>query len=103
MNEEAIRQSLKDLLNSGLKTRWEIRAYTSDEVARIVNELQNLSIDDYTGKLVTAGFTLVPFESDDISQSCQTCMYYLIHRKFCELPELNLPVEPEWSCTLWRI
>jgi hypothetical protein len=30
-------------------------------------------------------------------------MYYLLHRKFCELPELALPVEPTWSCKLWRI
>jgi hypothetical protein len=26
-----------------------------------------------------------------------------VHRRFCELPELMLPVEPQWSCRLWRI
>ena len=39
----------------------------------------------------------------DIEQACETCMYYKVHRRYCELPELELPVEPEWSCRLWRI
>jgi hypothetical protein len=30
-------------------------------------------------------------------------MYYKVHRRYCELPELDFPVEPEWSCRLWRI
>jgi hypothetical protein len=30
-------------------------------------------------------------------------MYYLIRRRHCALPELDLPVEPDWSCRLWRI
>jgi hypothetical protein len=34
---------------------------------------------------------------------CQECMYYLVHRKWCDLPELALPVEPDWCCRLWRI
>ena len=49
------------------------------------------------------GFTDHTIEVEDIEQPCDTCMYYLVHRKFCELPELMLPVEPEWSCRLWRI
>lgn len=32
-----------------------------------------------------------------------TCMYFLVHRKWCDLPELSVPVEPEWWCRLWRI
>jgi hypothetical protein len=34
---------------------------------------------------------------------CQECMYYLVHRKWCDLPELFVPVEPDWYCRLWRI
>jgi hypothetical protein len=30
------------------------------------------------------------------------CMYFVVHRKWCELPELAWPVEPEWWCRLWR-
>jgi hypothetical protein len=30
-------------------------------------------------------------------------MYYQVHRRFCELPELMVPVEPGWSCRLWRL
>jgi hypothetical protein len=52
---------------------------------------------------VIAGFTLEPIEHGGLEQPCETCMYYVVHRRFCELPELNLPVEPQWSCRLWRI
>ena len=41
--------------------------------------------------------------ADGIEQSCATCMYCERHRRYCALPELQLPVEPRWSCTLWRI
>jgi len=27
---------------------------------------------------------------------CQECMYYLVHRKWCDLPELAVPVEADW-------
>jgi hypothetical protein len=30
-------------------------------------------------------------------------MYFLVHRKWCDLPELSVPVEAEWWCRLWRI
>jgi hypothetical protein len=30
-------------------------------------------------------------------------MYYMVHSKCCDLPELALPVEPDWWCRLWRI
>ena len=44
-----------------------------------------------------------PTDPDGIEQACSTCMYFERHRGFCALPELMLPVEPEWSCILWRI
>ncbi|RWD64504.1 MAG: hypothetical protein EOS36_09890 [Mesorhizobium sp.] len=56
-----------------------------------------------SAKLVIAGFTLQPVEHQGIEQACESCMYYLVHRRFCDLPELDLPFEPEWSCPLWRI
>ncbi len=31
------------------------------------------------------------------------CIYYLPHRKWCDLPELPVPVEPQWWCRLWKL
>jgi hypothetical protein len=103
-DDDPLRSKLGQMMESGLKTDWEDRAYTSEQVNQVVSKLKTLAPDDWEQKLVIGGFTLTPYgEDDDISQSCATCMYYLKHRKYCELPELACPVEPEWSCILWRI
>lgn len=101
--EEALRQEIAAKLKAGLKTEAWPRAETSEMVNEIVARLQNEAGDDLNAKLVISGFTDYTVEADDIDQPCETCMYYLLHRKFCDLPELMLPVEPEWSCRLWRI
>jgi len=104
--DEDLRSVLEDNLSNGLTTEVEPRAYTSEEVNDVVARLQTLNDDDYSNKLVYAGFTLNPYNpgvDEDDDQACETCMYYLVHRKFCELPELMLPVEESWSCRLWRI
>jgi len=104
--DDSLRAVLEDNLGNGLKTEVEPRAYSSEEVNEIVARLQKLEGEDYSNKLIVAGFTLKAFNSgddEDDKQACETCMYYLVHRKFCELPELMLPVEEEWSCRLWRI
>ncbi len=106
--DEALRQQLKAMLEGGLKTEVEPRAYSHDAVLDVVSRLQKLAADDYAGKLAVAGFTAQPYtvsttEDDEDEQACETCMYYLVHRRFCELPELMLPVEENWSCRLWRI
>jgi len=102
--DDSHRMVLENKLNNGLKTQIEPRAYSSEEVNGIVARLQTLEEADYNKKLANAGFTLTHDNpGDDDDQACDTCMYFLIHRKFCELPELMLPVEVEWSCRLWRI
>ncbi|WP_205617220.1 hypothetical protein [Pelomicrobium methylotrophicum] len=104
MDEEALRRELEHLLQQGLETEWRERAYTSEEVNRIVARLQAIRPDDYVSKLKVAGFTSQPYGAGgEIEQACETCMYFVIHRQFCELPELQIPVKPKWSCRLWRI
>ncbi len=104
MTDDLLREKLGEMLAGGIDTDWKNRAYTSEQVNQAVARLQHLAPDDYEQKLVIGGFTNYPYgDDDDISQSCETCMYYLKHRKYCELPELECPVEPEWSCILWRI
>ena len=107
-SDDALRQELQQLLESGLVVEKEPRAYEHEHILQIISRLQSLDSDDFKNKLVIGGFTLDPYmppdaEDEDDAQACETCMYYKVHRKFCELPELMLPVEPEWSCVLWRI
>lgn len=106
-DDESLRTTVRDLLQNGLKTEVEPRAYTSEEVQKLVERLQAIPLDDVAKKLAAAGFTLAPYipsdADDDLTQSCETCMYYVVHRRFCDLPELRVPVEKDWSCRLWRI
>lgn len=104
--DDSLRSVLEDDLGNDLKTEIEPRAYNSEEVNEVVARLQTLDEDDYRNKLVYAGFTLQAYnlgDDEDDDQACETCMYYQVHRKFCELPELMLPVDERWSCRLWRI
>lgn len=89
------------LLSNGLKTKTEPFPETAKEFSEILSELRELSPDDLQGKLVIAGFIDHPFGEEQYR--CMECMYYLVHRKWCDLPELAVPVEPDWWCRLWRI
>lgn len=101
--DDRLRDAIGAMLKDGLKTEIWPRAETSAMVSDIVLRLHNEAGDDLTKKLVIGGFSDYTVETEAIEQPCATCMYYLVHRKFCALPELSLPVEPEWSCRLWRI
>lgn len=100
---KALRQGIAARLAAGLETEVWPRAGTSAEVNGIVRRLQVEAGDDLEKKLVIGGFTDHTIVAEDLPQPCETCMYYKVHARFCELPELMLPVEPEWSCRLWRI
>lgn len=96
------REEIRSLLASGLKTEIFPRADTHEEVQGIIARLR-ASDGSITSRLVIGGFTDHTIEHGGLEQPCETCMYYLVHRRYCELPELDCPVEPEWSCRLWRI
>ncbi|MCH9806655.1 MAG: hypothetical protein K0U74_02895 [Alphaproteobacteria bacterium] len=101
--DDALRAEIGSKLAGGLETEAHPRAETSELVNQIVGRLKSEAGGDLEAKLVIAGFTDHTITADDLEQPCETCMYYLVHRKFCDLPELMLPVEPHWSCRLWRI
>jgi len=94
-------KTIDDLLSNGLHTRTEPFPETEKEFAEILTELRKLSPGDLKGKLVIGGFVNHPYGPDQ--QRCTECMYFLVHRKWCDLPELAVPVEPHWWCRLWRI
>lgn len=105
--DDALRHRIATLLSGALNPPWTERALTQETFDAIVRALQDLRTDDLVGKLVIGGFTLKPYvlpdDPDGIEHSCATCLYYERHRRFCNLPELMLPVEAEWSCIVWRI
>ena len=74
---------------------------TDEAFARIRAELQALTPDDVDGKVRLSGLADHPSGSEQ--RRCRECMYFLLHRRWCDMPELRLPVEPDWHCLLWRI
>jgi hypothetical protein len=89
------------LLEQGLETQVEPFPETEKQFGDILMELRKLDPNDLKEKLVIGGFVNHPWGPDQ--QRCMECMYYLVHRKWCDLPELSVPVEPDWWCRLWRI
>lgn len=93
--------NIAQLLRDGLVTQTEPFPETDKEFAAILVELRHTPREDLRQKLVIAGFTDKPYGPDQ--QRCMECMYFLVHRRWCDLPELAVPVEPHWWCRLWRI
>lgn len=92
---------IKDMLNEGLKTKVEPFPETDKEFGKILDSLRAMEVNDLRSKLVESGWLLRPVGEDEMR--CQECMYYLVHKRWCDLPELDLPAEPDWWCRLWRI
>ena len=99
-NETKLR-AVESLLAGGLATRTEPVPADDSAFGEILAELRQVERDDVARKLVIGGFTLQPHGADQ--QCCRSCMYYLTNRKWCDLPELSLPVKAGWWCRLWRI
>jgi hypothetical protein len=99
--EAALRARIGELLAKGLKTETEPFPENDRDFAQLLGKLRELDPGDLVGKLTLAGFTDKPHGPDRMR--CLECMYYLVHRKWCDLPELAVPVEAEWWCRLWRI
>jgi hypothetical protein len=94
-------QTIADLLESGLETEVEPFPETEKEFAEIVLRLRALDPTDLKGKLVVGGFLDHPWGPENLR--CMECINFLVNRKWCDLPELAVPVEPDWYCKLWRI
>lgn len=97
----ALLAEISKMLEDGLVTQTEPFPETQKEFAAVLDELRQLAPDDVKGRLVISGYVNHPVGPD--KQRCQECMYYLVHRKWCDIPEISLPAEPDWWCRLWRI
>lgn len=89
------------MMKNGLVTQTEPFPETNREFAAILDQLRELDPQDLKSKLVISGFVDHPYGPE--KQRCMECMYFLVHRKWCDLPELSLPVDSQWWCRLWRI
>lgn len=100
-DDDALRDRIGRLMANGLVTKTEPFPENNIEFEKILDKLRDVAPDSLEEKLVVAGFVDKPYGEDE--QRCLECMYYLVHRKWCDLPELAVPVEAEWWCRLWRI
>ncbi len=100
-DDDSLRDLIGQMMEDGLETQTEPFPKDNHEFENLLVKLRELDADDLEGKLVISGFVDRPYGEDE--QRCLECMYYLVHRKWCDLPELAVPVEPEWWCRLWRI
>jgi hypothetical protein len=97
----ALLKTIANMLADGLNTQVEPFPETEKEFAEILTVLRELKPNDLKGKLIIGGFTDHPYGPDRMR--CMECMYFLVNRRWCDLPELAVPVEPDWWCRLWRI
>lgn len=100
-DHETLLRMIEDYLQEGLSTMVEPFPETDREFSAILDQLRELDADALREKLVISGWLLKPYGPDEMR--CQECMYFLVHRRWCDLPELSLPAEPDWWCRLWRI
>ena len=98
---EMLIQMIEDHFAEGLETEVEPFPETDREFGALLDQLRPLSADQLREKLVISGWLLQPYGEDQMR--CQECMSYLVHKRWCDLPELDLPAKPEWWCRLWRI
>lgn len=96
-----LRKQIAELLESGLQTDVEPFPPTERQFAEIAARIRALDAGDIKGKLVIGGFIDHPYGPE--SWRCADCIYYLANRKWCDLPELAVPVEADWYCRLWRM
>ncbi len=89
------------LLASGLETRTEPFPKNQQEFDGILGELRQLKSNDVYNRLIIAGFLDHPHGPDQ--NRCMECIYFLPHKTWCDLPEIDLPVESYWWCRLWKV
>jgi hypothetical protein len=99
--QQSLLKAMAAMMKDGLQTQTEPFPETEREFAEILDELRALDPTDVKAKMVIGGFVDHPYGPD--KQRCMECMYYLVHRKWCDLPELAVPVDADWWCRLWRI
>ncbi len=100
---EIVRVWVDGLLNYGIKSTMNPFPRTQAEFLDIVRELRQLDQNDLLGRLDVGGFANYTMGGGEDMQRCQECIYYLPNGRWCDLPELPVPVEAHWWCRLWKM
>jgi len=100
---ETVRVWVDGLLSYGVKSTMSPFPETQTEFLAIVRELRQLHENDLLGRLDVGGFANRTIGEGEGMQRCQECIYYLPNGKWCDLPELPIPVEAHWWCRLWKM
>jgi hypothetical protein len=101
--DDTVRVWADGLLAFGIDPILEPFPRTQHEFLAIVEELRGLHQNDLIGRLRIGGFTNYSMGEGEDIQRCQECIYYHPNRKWCDLPELPIPVEAHWWCRLWKL
>jgi len=100
---ETVRLWVDGLLSYGVKSTMNPFPETQAEFLAIVRDLRQLNENDLLGRLDIGGFANYTIGEGEGTQRCQECIYYLPNGKWCDLPELPIPVEAHWWCRLWKM
>ena len=100
---DMLRNRIKAFLASGLRTQTLPFPRTQLEFKAIIDQLVELAPQDLIGRLDIGGFADHPIQVDDLDLRCKECIYFLPNRRWCDLPELPVPVEEDWYCRLWKV
>lgn len=73
---------------------------SEQERSAVIAELRLRRPEDLEGRLAVAGFQDHPGID---GMRCKECEHFDLERQFCVLPDIALPVNPDWWCRLWRI
>jgi hypothetical protein len=100
---ETVRVWVDGLLSYGVQSTMSPFPSNQAEFLDIVRQLRQLDENDLLGRLDIGGFANYTIGEGDEMQRCQECIYYLPNSRWCDLPELPVPVEPHWWCRLWKM
>jgi hypothetical protein len=53
-------------------------------------------------KVAIVGLARQPFAAGEAKEKCGNCGHFLASHEFCDMPDLQLPVDKDWWCLLWR-
>ena len=101
--DDTVRVWADGLLQFGIDAILEPFPKTQHEFLAIVEELRALHENDLIGRLRIGGFTNYSMGQGEDIQRCKECIYYHPNRRWCDLPELPIPVDAHWWCRLWKL
>lgn len=81
---------------------WGIEVGAEYDSRVIIERLRELPGHDLIGRLHVAAFSNHGVGDGETTQNCKACSHYHAHRRWCDVPELHLPVEAQWHCRLWK-